>query len=222
MKILFLSRWFPFPPDNGARIRIFNLLKILAGRHEVDLVSFAGRNPTAVDPGRLRELCRKVTLVPYTDFDPDSMSSVSGFLSRTPRSVIATFSKSMQESVNEAWRTRSHDLVIASALDMAPYARHLEGGLKVLEEVELTSLWDQIAKERISREVKSRNIVILGNAADEITRIAESENADIIVIATHGWTGWRRFIFGSVAEKVVRTSCCPVLTICESKNNEKE
>ena len=33
------------------------------------------------------------------------------------------------------------------------------------------------------------------------------------MIATHGWTGWRRFVFGSVAEKVVRLSPCPVLTI---------
>jgi nucleotide-binding universal stress UspA family protein len=35
----------------------------------------------------------------------------------------------------------------------------------------------------------------------------------MMVMATHGLTGWRRFIFGSVAEKVVRLSRCPVLTI---------
>jgi nucleotide-binding universal stress UspA family protein len=44
-------------------------------------------------------------------------------------------------------------------------------------------------------------------------RIAEHENADLIVIATHGMTGWRRVLFGSVAEKVVRLAKCPVLTI---------
>ena len=52
-----------------------------------------------------------------------------------------------------------------------------------------------------------------GDAASEIVRIAESEKADLIVIATHGTTGWRRFVFGSVAEKVVRLAKCPVLTI---------
>jgi nucleotide-binding universal stress UspA family protein len=36
---------------------------------------------------------------------------------------------------------------------------------------------------------------------------------DLIVIASHGLTGWRRLIFGSVAEIVVRQSPCPVLTI---------
>ena len=52
-----------------------------------------------------------------------------------------------------------------------------------------------------------------GDVAGEIVRIAETEKADLIVIATHGTTGWRRFVFGSVAEKVVRLAKCPVLTI---------
>ena len=52
-----------------------------------------------------------------------------------------------------------------------------------------------------------------GDVADEIVRIGEIEKADLIVIATHGTTGWRRFMFGSVAEKVVRLAKCPVLTI---------
>jgi nucleotide-binding universal stress UspA family protein len=54
-----------------------------------------------------------------------------------------------------------------------------------------------------------------GNAPDEIVKAAEAEEVDLIVIATHGWTGWRRFIFGSVAEKLVRLSTLPVLTIPE-------
>ncbi len=49
----------------------------------------------------------------------------------------------------------------------------------------------------------------------EIAKTSEEEKVDLIVIATHGWTGWRRFIFGSVAEKVVRLSTQPVLTIPE-------
>jgi nucleotide-binding universal stress UspA family protein len=61
---------------------------------------------------------------------------------------------------------------------------------------------------------RSRAIVGMGtNAADEIIRIAGEEKADLIVIATHGFTGWKHFVFGSVAEKVVRIASCPVLTI---------
>ena len=57
-----------------------------------------------------------------------------------------------------------------------------------------------------------RTIVGRGDAASEIVRIAEKENVDVIVIATHGMTGWRRVVFGSVAERVVRLAKCPVLT----------
>jgi nucleotide-binding universal stress UspA family protein len=52
-----------------------------------------------------------------------------------------------------------------------------------------------------------------GDAGAEIVRIAKDENADLIVIATHGMTGWRHVMFGSVAEKVVRLAHRPVLTV---------
>lgn len=56
----------------------------------------------------------------------------------------------------------------------------------------------------------------LGTANDtamEILRIAEQNNGDLIVIATHGMTGWHRLAFGSIAEKVVRMAECPVLVL---------
>jgi nucleotide-binding universal stress UspA family protein len=53
----------------------------------------------------------------------------------------------------------------------------------------------------------------VGNPAEEITRVGAGEQVDLVVIATHGLTGWRHLVFGSIAEKVVRLSVCPVLTI---------
>jgi len=52
-----------------------------------------------------------------------------------------------------------------------------------------------------------------GSAAEEIVLIAKNESVDLIVISTHGSTGIERFVFGSVAEKVVRLVECPVLTV---------
>jgi len=74
---------------------------------------------------------------------------------------------------------------------------------------------DQVVQEQVSDEISSQTRVCLGDAANEIVGTAADEKADIIVIATHGLTGWRRFMFGSVAEKVVRLAQCPVLTIRE-------
>jgi len=71
----------------------------------------------------------------------------------------------------------------------------------------------ELAEEWVPKEVRVRTLIGHGDAGGEIVRIAEDERADLIVIATHGLTGWRRLVFGSVAERVVRTADCPVLTI---------
>ena len=61
--------------------------------------------------------------------------------------------------------------------------------------------------------VAVRALVGRGDAASEISRMAAAEKADLIVLATHGWTGWRHLVFGSVAEKILREAPCPVLSI---------
>jgi nucleotide-binding universal stress UspA family protein len=70
-----------------------------------------------------------------------------------------------------------------------------------------------IAAQNVPAERKSRTAIGTGHAADEIVRLAKTEAADLIVIATHGLTGWRHLVFGSVAEKIIRLSDRPVLVI---------
>jgi nucleotide-binding universal stress UspA family protein len=53
----------------------------------------------------------------------------------------------------------------------------------------------------------------VGNAREAIDRVAAQINADMIVLGTHGRRGFSRFFLGSVAESVVRTAPCPVLTV---------
>ncbi len=65
----------------------------------------------------------------------------------------------------------------------------------------------------VGKNVKVRTQVGHGSAADEIVRIAKTEGADLIVISTHGSTGLEHWVFGSVAEKVVRLADRPVLTV---------
>jgi nucleotide-binding universal stress UspA family protein len=60
----------------------------------------------------------------------------------------------------------------------------------------------------VTSEVGTANEVAM-----EILRIGEHNNADLIVIATHGMTGWHKLAFGSVAEKVVRLAECRVLVL---------
>ena len=55
--------------------------------------------------------------------------------------------------------------------------------------------------------------VVEGSPKVEIIQYARKQNIDLIVIATHGRTGFPHVIMGSVAENVVRTAPCPVLTV---------
>ncbi len=55
--------------------------------------------------------------------------------------------------------------------------------------------------------------VAAGRIEDRIVSCADSENVDLILMATHGRTGVKRWVMGSVAEKVLRSSTVPVLMI---------
>jgi nucleotide-binding universal stress UspA family protein len=71
----------------------------------------------------------------------------------------------------------------------------------------------EVIAERIPESVESHAAVSSGDAATEIARVAESERAAFIIISTHGMRGWRQVALCSVAERVVRLSSRPVLTI---------
>jgi nucleotide-binding universal stress UspA family protein len=76
----------------------------------------------------------------------------------------------------------------------------------------------EMAEDLAKREIHATTEV--GTANDvpmEIARFAESENADLIVIATHGVSGWKKFVLGSVAEKVVQVAPCAVLMLRAKK-----
>ena len=80
---------------------------------------------------------------------------------------------------------------------------------------------EEILNQLEWKDLRARLIVLRGNPADEIARTADEEEVDLIIIATHGRTGVDRLVFGSVAEKVVRHSKCPVLTVAERPPGEE-
>jgi len=55
--------------------------------------------------------------------------------------------------------------------------------------------------------------VLFGHGARTIAEYAADRNADLIVMGTHGRTGFAHLLLGSVAERLVRTAPCPVLTV---------
>ncbi len=72
---------------------------------------------------------------------------------------------------------------------------------------------DDLLRDYAPRELVTSTLVRHGDVTGEILKAAKAGNFDLIVMATHGTTGWREFVLGSVTGAVVRTAPCPVLTI---------
>jgi universal stress protein A len=91
---------------------------------------------------------------------------------------------------------------------------------KELTESAEKSLQERVEKH-IPKAVAARTLVVHGDPPHEIVRAANEEKCDLIVMSTHGATGWRERIFGSVTEKVVRFADCPVLTVHRLTDTQK-
>ena len=84
---------------------------------------------------------------------------------------------------------------------------------------------EQLAKlaARLEKKgVKVRALLQEGSPYERITGTAKRIKADLIVMATHGRTGLSHLLMGSVAEKVVRTAPCPVLTLQSYKPRKRK
>ncbi|MFH1019689.1 MAG: universal stress protein [Pseudomonadota bacterium] len=85
-----------------------------------------------------------------------------------------------------------------------------------LEEEMVKSAGDKMKSfvaETLNGSVPHTTAVLVGDVVEEINRFAGAEKADMIVMGTHGYKGLDKILFGSVAEKIVKTAPCPVLTI---------
>lgn len=78
---------------------------------------------------------------------------------------------------------------------------------------EATKNMDKLRSELVPEHVPCHLLILEGKPADQVVRLSIEQAANLIVIATHGYSGFHRFVFGSVTERVVRTATCPVLTI---------
>ena len=179
MNILFLSPWFPYPTENGSKIRIYNLIKYLSNRHNIRLISFV-RTGEHVDPEGLEGICRLEATIPWRVFNPYSWKSLAGFFSPTPRSVVDTYSPQMAKQMEQIVANERPDLIIASEMNTATY-----GGRKwnipcILDEMQLGLYYHQwvIATSSIS---KVRRKLYLRKVSAYTRHLREQYNACTVV-----------------------------------------
>jgi nucleotide-binding universal stress UspA family protein len=131
-------------------------------------------------------------LVPI-DFSGEAVKALKDTLEfvKDPSKVHALYVLSPLEATDPGvvWQTVDDDTRVAKICEM--YAKHFPED--VYQKINFT--------------------VDIGNPSSEIIDYAQSHNVDLIVIPSSGKTGLSRFFMGSVSEKVVRFSHCPVLVI---------
>jgi nucleotide-binding universal stress UspA family protein len=70
-----------------------------------------------------------------------------------------------------------------------------------------------LVKEALGRGIGARSLVLAGAPFEAIAEAARAEQADCIVMGTHGRTGASRILLGSVAARVITSAPCPVVTV---------
>lgn len=77
------------------------------------------------------------------------------------------------------------------------------------------ALQELVARGRAAGVPEVHIAITGGDAPHEIVRVAQEQGCDLIVMGTHGRTGLKHLVLGSIAEKVVRMATCPVLTVSQ-------
>lgn len=80
-------------------------------------------------------------------------------------------------------------------------------------------LVEEFAAARVPPDVEFNTEVLTGNPSEEILNLGHEENADLIVLGTHGQSGFDRFIVGSVTNKILHRSEIPVLVVTKPQRN---
>lgn len=152
MRILFLSGWYPEPPNNGSKLRILNLLRGLAQHHEVTLLSFSDDAQVDVAAHELHTLCSQIEIVPANQFIAASWRARLGFFSLIPRSALATRSVEMEKRLEQLLANGRYHLIIASQLGPAGYSDCFQGVPALLEEVEVALLRERFTQATTLRD----------------------------------------------------------------------
>ena len=88
--------------------------------------------------------------------------------------------------------------------------------------VEQQTALDNLARSKAGMATIGQALLRTGDSKDVINQTAIELGADLIVIGTHGRTGLSRALLGSVAESIVRTAPCPVLTVRNESDSDSK
>lgn len=145
MRILALTSWWPEPADNGIKLRLSRLLRSLAGGHELHLATLCQAPPAAGQRLAALAYCASAEAEPAREAQVDRAAQLSSLWSARPASVRATWSEDFAALVRRRAAQVRPDVVLAFELAMAPYALLAPGAPRILDDLEMATLYDAFA-----------------------------------------------------------------------------
>jgi universal stress protein A len=131
------------------------------------------------------------------------------------------FSSNSRKAVDYAIQLARRTGARLTLLHVVPEPGALDYSMEGIPAQELQG-WKEEAKTRLEDELARAKLeyqevdAIQGSALhprDQIVGTATDLSADLLVLSTHGYTGWKHFLFGSDAEKILEHAPCPVLVV---------
>ncbi len=179
MHILFLSWWWPYPADNGSKIRIYNLLRQLARTYTVTLLAFVSPGEATTEQiAHLLTFCDRVEIVNKPEHNGSAMRSTIGYLSRYPRHLQDVYSPHMARLV--AQYSQQADVIVGSQMETLRYFDLVPSLPAILEEFEIT-IYQNRVETATSQRTRWRAQLTLTKLEHVIERIQKRGVAVTVV-----------------------------------------
>ncbi len=145
MKLLFIANRFPYPPFRGDKLKIYNLVKQLSQKHEVDLITFVEQDSDYQYVNELKSIFSNVILIRLPKWK-SIFNVLFGFLNSKPLQVNYFKSNTFKLQLDELLKNNHYDAIHVQHLRMAQYAININHPKKILDLPDAFSLYWQRRK----------------------------------------------------------------------------
>ncbi len=136
-----------------------------------------------------------------------------------PSDFSAASNAAFKKAIEMAKASRAELLIVHVINPIIPVAGEGYVSPKMYEDLAAsTRAWarkqlDRLLAKARKSGVRAKGVLAEGAAHEQIARIAKTKRADLVVMGTHGRSGFAKLFLGSVAGRVITAAPCPVLTV---------
>ena len=146
MRIFYICRRVPFPPDRGDKIAAFNTIRHLAARHEVHVFCLGDGVRDLANISGLQAYAKSVSAAPVDEFTI-KLRALAALVTGQPLSVAALNESKLHDAIQKKFTELRPDLIIVYSCNMAQFAEHFPNVPRIMHFGDLDSLkWPQYAE----------------------------------------------------------------------------